>query len=222
MRKPDYRKEFSAAMRRNILEVRSLLTNKDKGLALKVKNWAARYGHDAPSVERKIRADAMFAAVFAKDPGKQKIHENTAAKFIKSLKGVSNFKQLGHGALVVSQGAIMTPRQLAAHGGASRAKTIDFEWDSYGKKIYASHKYTFESGGAQDNQYKDLQEFIRQASDSQKEKTLFLAIADGEYYAHANKQGRSRMQSLRNLANNRNVFALTSEELPAFLKTLSR
>lgn len=66
-------------------------------------------------------------------------------------------------------GAVIEKNELKLY---PKAKTIDFEWDYKGYKIYASHKYTKDRGGAQDNQYKDLQEFIRQCRESTLKKTF--------------------------------------------------
>lgn len=160
----------------------------------------------------------MFRAFFAKDPAKQKIHENIAASFIESLPGVKNFKQLGHGDMFVLRGGVLSHEEYKKSGATTKAKTIDFSWSINGKNIYASHKYTRASGGAQDNQYADLQEFIREANDSNLANTYFLAIADGDYYKMKDSTaGVPKIDRLKRLANQRNVFALSIGELEAWL-----
>ena len=61
-------------------------------------------------------------------------------------------------------------------------KSIDFYWEVGKNKFYATHKYTHEDREAQDNQYIDVQTFLKNAFDNDDKNTYFLAICDGEYY----------------------------------------
>ena len=98
---------------------------------------------------------------------------------------------------------------MRKQGAAGRAKTLDFFWRFCGKEVYASHKYTRgKSGGAQGNQYKDIQEFVREANESRRNNAYFVAICDGDFY-QALDGGVSRLQRLKNLANNKNVFVFS-------------
>lgn len=219
MSKPDYEGEFVRAIRVNLTRVIDQLDAKNKGLAKKVNTFASRFEFAVDAVEQKIREDEMFRAFFAKDPGKQKIHENIAAAFIHRMPKVENFNQLAHDGLVVIQGAVRSRKDVRAEGATARAKTIDFSWDMCGKKVYASHKYTKHSGGAQDNQYRDLQEFIREANESNRRDACFLAIADGDYYNGTDSNSHTtKLQHLKDLANRRNVFALPIDELEEWME----
>src|SRR3989344_3467856 len=93
---PDFESEFIKAIRRNLKEVLSQLDAEDKGLGQKIQTFASRFGLTISEVEKKIKNDETFRAVFAKDPGKQKIHENIAASFIKKISKVKKFRQLSH------------------------------------------------------------------------------------------------------------------------------
>lgn len=218
MPKPDYEGEFLRAIRVNLTKVIDQLDAGNEGLARKIGTFASRFELAIDAVEQKIRTDEMFRAFFAKDPGKQKIHENIAAAFIAGMPEVENFDQLAHDGLVVIQGAVRSRKEVRTEGATARAKTVDFTWDTRGKKIYASHKYTKHSGGAQDNQYRDLQEFIREANESNLRDTYFLAIADGDYYNSTDTNSHTtKLQHLKDLANRRNVFALSIEELETWL-----
>lgn len=220
-RKPDFEKEFVKAIRDNLTMVIDLLDKNDAGLSKRIATFASRFDFAVAEVKKKIRKDEMFRAVFAKDPGKQKIHENIAAAYIARIPGVRDFIQLGHDALVVFQGAVSSRKDVRRRGATMTAKTIDFMWEYKGKKIYASHKYTKQSGGAQDNQYRDLQEFIRQANESNLPNTYFLAIADGKYYALTDSGTNApKIERLKNLANRRNVFALTTGDVEGWMKEL--
>lgn len=220
---PDYEGEVVRAARANMAEVIPMLDVRDKDLLEKIDNFSERFGFDPAEVEKKIRLDQMFLARFAKDPGKQGIHEKLAAKFIESLPGVKNFKVLGKNSMVVLRGAVVPRRTIRASGASRTAKTLDFEWEICGKKIYASHKYTglLRGGGAQHNQYEDVAKFIEEANPSNLRNTLFLAIVDGDYYkGNDTGAGTTRLGALQRLANGRNVFALSSHELESFLEKL--
>lgn len=220
---PDFEAEFVKAIRKNLKEVLDLLDAGDRGLKQKVSTLSSRFAFVEAEVEKKIRKDVMFRAFFAKDPGKQKLHENIAAAFIGRLPLVKKFKQLPNGALQILSGAVMSRKEIRERGATRRAKTIDFEWESCGLHVYASHKYTKQGGGAQDNQYEDLQHFIREANESRIKDALFLAIADGKYYDLKDLDaGTSKIDRLKQLANQRNVFALTISELESFLTAMCR
>lgn len=96
---PDFEKEFIQAIRANLLEVIIQLDAGDKNLRKKIDTFSSRFKFLKSEVEKKIREDNMFRAVFSKDPGKQKIHENIAARFIEKLPQVSDFNQLSHNGL---------------------------------------------------------------------------------------------------------------------------
>lgn len=218
MPRPNYEDEFVQAIRANLTRVIEQLDAGDTGLLKKIGTFASRFELAIDVVEQKIREDEMFRAFFAKDPGKQKIHENIAAAFIEHTPGVEDFEQLAHDKLVVIQGAVRSRKEVRAEGATARAKTIDFMWSTRGKKIYVSHKYTKGSGGGQDNQYRDLQEFIREANESNLRDTYFLAIADGDYYDRTDTNSHTtKLQHLKDLANRRNVFALSIDELETWL-----
>ena len=219
---PDFEKEFIQAIRANLLEVIIQLDAGDKNLRKKIDTFSSRFKFLKSEVEKKIREDNMFRAVFSKDPGKQKIHENIAARFIEKLPQVSDFNQLSHNGLQLLGGTVISRKDARIGGGVSRAKSIDFTWNSSVYKIYAAHKYTKNSGGAQDNQYRDLQVFIREANDSNLKNTVFLAIADGGYYQmNDSETGTTKLQRLKRLANKENVFAMPIDELESFLVELS-
>ena len=153
---------------------------------------------------------------------KQKIHENIAGGFIKSLSCVKNFKQLGHNELALFHGAVMPKKELKKLGGHSTAKTIDFSWTTNGKQIYASHKYTKEGGGAQDNQYADIKVFVDEANHSDLPNTIFLAIVDGDYYKKKDASaGMIKLEYLKKISNQKSVFAMPISELEEWLAKLT-
>ncbi len=218
---PNYERAFISAIRKNLDQVLAQLKARNKGLLKKIHTFTSRFGFFPKDVIKKIQNDLMFRAFFAKDPAKQKIHENIAAEFIASLPGVKKFNHLGNAELFVLRGGVLSRDEYKKSGATTKAKTIDFCWLVGKKTVYASHKYTRSSGGAQDNQYADLQEFIREANESNLPNTYFLAIADGDYYkTNDSTAGVSKLNRLKRLANKRNVFAISMVELEAWLKNI--
>ncbi len=216
---PDFEKEFIRAIRRNLTDVVGQLDLENEGLLKKIDTFSTRFKFPESAIRRQIRNDEMFRAFFAKDPGKQKIHENIAADFIRKIPTVEDFKQLSHGALQLVRGGIFPKKEALRMGTTAQAKTLDFSWKTGKSNIFASHKYTKSSGGAQDNQYNDLKDFISEANDSNLPDTIFLAIADGNYYQLFDTEARvKKIQRLKDLANRRNVFAVTSVELEKFTR----
>lgn len=165
----------------------------------------------------------MFRKQFVKDPSKQNFYQNKAADFIKNMEGVENFKvlpQSGNNAKYISNGNLFEGKDLENKNQAS--KSIDFYWEYNNKECYASHKYTKEGGGAQDNQYKDIQEFLNDSRDNNLKNTIFIAICDGNYYKNKdNKTGdKTKLERLKRLSNNKNTFVTDIEGLKDILKKL--
>lgn len=98
------------------------------------------------------------------------------------------------------------------------SKTIDFEFKRNGYTFYVSHKHTEESGGGQEDFIRELKSFLTDAkSNSRKPKTIFLAIADGDFGAEMLENLRGEQSGLDS-NNCSGSFALQSEILPHFLK----
>lgn len=218
---PNYDKEFKKKIKKNLDEVIHLLNEKEDGMVKKITTFSTNFAFKEATVKSKIRKDKMFQAHFVKDPGKQNLYQDLAARYIKSIKGVKNFVTLGNNAKVVSSGAVMSRADFRQKGGVNEAKTIDFEWDYRERHFFASHKYTKAKGGGgmQGNQYKDVQIFIKQAIPSTLKNTYFIVICDGDFYNGKDTIGNtSRMERLKNMANNRNVFAMRLSELQEWLE----
>lgn len=214
---------YDEAYKKQILENVSAVLSEinDTQMRLKIKNWAEKFGYDFEIIKEKILNDEIFRCVFAKDPAKQNIYQNIAAKIIENTKGVRNFKVLNQGgakAIYIINGSIFEGKNLTNKN--QNTKSVDFRFE-YGKfTFFASHKYTKNEGGAQDNQYKDVQEFLREARDSTLANTVFLAICDGEYYQHKDSKtgDEARLKRLQRLTDRRSVFAINIDGLGEFLK----
>lgn len=184
----------------------------------KIKSFSELSGASIDEIRAKAKTDKLFRWFFVNDPKKQNFYEKYAAAHIREMPGVSKFEQLPTNKLGIIGGIVITMSEGKARGGNPESKTIDFTWKHGDITYYASHKYTKDAGGAQGNQYKDLQDFLVEANKSNAPSSLFLAIADGPFYGGQNgRQGTTRMDNLRRIANGRNVFALTINDLAEFM-----
>ena len=222
---PNFEKEFSKQQQENNKLVQDQVAQENKGMMKKIQTYCERTGYDFDDVVRKINSDEMFAVTFATDPARQNLYEKLAGDYIKSIEFISQFKKLsysGKDALYIIRGSVINGETKASSGGSTEAKSIDFYWEHKGKKFYAFHKYTRESGGAQDNQYNDMKSFIENANSSARQDHFFFAIADGAYFDTQNGQaGISKIENLKQLANNqRGVYALRLSELYELLKDM--
>lgn len=139
----------------------------------KIVNWAEKYGYDKNEVEQKIMNDDMFAAMFAKDPIKQ----NYTEKIAEQLLGV---KHLANTAMSFTEDG-----ELVEGCAVNNSKSVDFIKDN----VYITQKYTTSNGGAQDNQYRDVIQFLKYGSKRHK----VAAYIDGSYYTTAKRNELKRL-----------------------------
>ena len=217
----NYEEEYKKQIKTNLLKVLDEL--KTSQMQVKIQNFADKFGYSYNDIEDKIRNDEIFRCVFSKDPSKQNLYQTLAATFIKSLPMVENFEILASGgknAVYIENGKLFYGTDLINQ--AKEAKSIDFSWNVGKIKFYASHKYTKDSGGAQDNQYIDIQNYLKNTRDSNNKDTIFLAICDGRYYQQKDtKTGdETRIQRLKRLTDNKTSFVITINELMEFQKNV--
>ena len=180
---PDYDRAEQKLREKNKNEVRDLLDKQDSGLLKKISTFANRFGYSEETVCKKIEEDPMFACCFAKDPGKMKVHEKTAATYLGMfpdlIRSFSSLPAGGKRAKYINQtGDIITGQK------PDGIKSLDFTWVAGDTDIicFAAHKFTRESGGHQDNQFNELIRLL-QAFKGCNDKTIALfAICDGPYY----------------------------------------
>ena len=200
------------------IENDSFLKN-DKQLNKKIDNFCQKYQLDKNTVIIEIKKSEVVQAFFSKDPKKQNIHEKTASSIIQEIPDIQKFKNLPNNSLYLVSGGVMDKKEKQK-GFNTETKTIDFQWEYKGSRFYASHKYTKESGGSQDNQYKNLESFIKEANQSTKTGEYFIAIADGEYYQKT-RDGKKKIDLLKEEANSsKGVYACSIDELPDLLQTI--
>lgn len=152
----------------------------------KIANQVARFNYDN-SMEQafeECKNSRFLLSYLIKDPVKQSSHQTLAYNHLKKhlpdlkITGPDSLKKL-----FLTPSGLLTKEQL--NGNASKSKSVDFliEGSQY---IYAcTHKYTHQSGGAQDNQYHDVLKYLHNAPTHpmhQGKKMKVVAILDGNYY----------------------------------------
>ena len=178
---PNYAEIVARRWIENVEEVPSRLKNDDEGIVKRMDTFTTRFGFEKNDVRDEIANSKMFRATFAVDPTKQSIHENAAADWLKQEPTIKNFMTLpksGKNAYYVTgDGEIRL-------GKKTNLKSLDFRWISNGYTFYATHKYTREAGGAQDNQYESVKTLLQafQKGEEKDQKVVLLAIVDGPYY----------------------------------------
>ena len=187
-KKLDYKEKYLEAYKKNVASVYKDAT--EEKIKTKISNFCNLHGFTEDDVIEEIKNNKIVASFFAINPNKQNFYEKTAGDFISTMEGVRNFKILPTSKLYVVDGHIMDRKGLKIYKKEATAtlppKTIDFSWDYKNMLFYASHKYTEQEGGAQGNQYKDLQHFITHSNDSKMANVFFIAIADGDFYKKNN------------------------------------
>lgn len=74
----NYKDEYKIRIKENLKNVLTELDTKD--MTLKISNWANKFGYSFDEIKNKIINDEIFRCVFAKDPAKQNLHQNLAAR----------------------------------------------------------------------------------------------------------------------------------------------
>ncbi len=122
-------------------------------------------------VSTKILEDDMFATFFIKDPSKQNITE----KLVEECLRIKKLPASGNNCVRFDDKG-----NLVHKSGDDITKSADFKIGD----VYYTQKYTREAGGAQDNQRKDVVEFLKKGSIHHK----VGAILDGDYWDNFNRQ----------------------------------
>lgn len=211
--KVDFDYEVSKKLQKNIKDVRREL--KDNSMQLKINNYSKKYQLEPNYVEQLIVDNINLAINFAKDPGRQSIHEKIAAKHLANLnvvKKYGNFKKLPSG----GRNAKYVTNYGVGSENLDGVKSIDFEIKVNDNVIYATCKYTKDEGGAQDNQYADVEKYLETAltlisRGNAKPNEHFIAIVDGEYY-----QRNNRIQNLKQITLNQ-VPVLSVNDVEEYL-----
>ena len=215
MTAPDFDSAVNEAATKNAEIVETELASGNVDLLDKIRRYVARHSvYHELYVRRAISRDHLFASQFAKDPKKQNVYEKCALDFLASIPGFGDIKKLPSGppnSMHLIQGNVLPASALKSSQRAT--KSIDFYWtfrvsETISIQVYASHKYTGEGGGAQDNQRVDLEHSLDQARGLDP-KIMFLAIADGNYY-------KAHIPRIRRVCA-KNVWILPSSEVEQYI-----
>lgn len=205
------------------------------GLQLKIANFARKWGYDVEHVRNALRErHEFFSLCFVKEPGKQTFHQHFAAEWLRALPFIEHLVELPssgrHALYIDNSGEIISGYEKK---NRKLSKSIDFKWEYHFKDrcltFYATHKYTKDSGGSQDNQYKDVQEFHSAARNCVEPDLLLLSITDGPYYLTSQTLESSNKSKLEYLNSGRfrgdrnyatSLFSFISDTAPMIIKWL--
>ena len=183
-----YKQGLVEQNQKNILEVKttaSILLNdnglkKHDWLLVKIKNQIERYElkMSVKKVLNHIVDDDYFASMYAKDASKQNMSEKLQKKYLGNKNiTIKKLNAAGRGAIRLMDGELITGNDR----GGKATKSMDFEGEN-GEYIFA--KVTSGQGGGQDNQYRDVREFLKEAKEYDRKHgdKKFVALVDGDYY----------------------------------------
>lgn len=212
---PDYEGLEQIAWRENAENVGVRLSSKDRYILKKIKTYMWRFGYSEEAIKGRIQSDIMFAAWFAKEPRRTKIHERIAAAWLEEIELISDFDDLP--ASGPDAWYIATDGELRQGKKPATVKSLDFRWQTGQYTVFASHKYTRESGGNQDSQFQEVQAMLKHFQQcGNNTGIVLLAIVDGPYYTE------TKMQQLRRFERTTAPIskALPIQDVPPFLEGL--
>lgn len=222
----DYENLLKKEIQKNLQNTLPLL--REGKLDEKIYNFSEEYGFTPEEVKESIENNRIVRAFFIKKPNRQGFHEKIAFDYIKKLPRIKNCQQLPKSrkdSLYLSQGDVIKGKK------SGKIKSIDFYWEIEASKpvnklikCYATHKYTRTGGGHQDNQYKDVQEFINHSIQNSDKFVFFFAICDGAYYNTSNgTYGMLKIENLKRIArSNENSIVCTINDLQKELKKIRK
>ena len=157
----------------------------------KIKNYCKKYNLDIEEINSRIRMkDHITASIFIKEPLKQNLTENLISAYLSAPKlpigGRKCVRFDGDGNIVWNK-------------DNNVSKSADF----YINGVYYTQKYTNEQGGSQDNQFADVEQFLRYGS----KKYKVGAILDGNYW----KTNRKILE--KEFVDNPNIKIICVDEL---------
>ena len=175
---------------------------------------------DLEQVKEEIKRNIMFRTFFVKDPIRENMYEELFKKTTKRIKDIVDFDK-PDASYYLWEGKLLTKKLIKEKKVEAETKSMDFVCNYKGKKIWFYNKYAKEPGGHQDNQYDDLKRFMIGANKVKSKEMIFIGVADGEYFNSQDvKTDKTRIDTLRELANNETTFAIQSTELESILNQI--
>jgi hypothetical protein len=160
---------------------------------------ADRFGHSVQSViSAVIESEVAFRFILGRNPGRMDYWETTLVEFLNSLPSVrlaTKLPKAGPNRLYFVDGTLRAtkPDEL-------QIKSLDIKVEfENGETAYVIHKYTAESGGAQDNQWREAKTALAQVKKSSKTSPHLIAVLDGDYYVAPRRAagGLTRLEETR-------------------------
>jgi hypothetical protein len=195
--------QIKLAIHKNDEELREDSKNKNKKLRSKIENFRMnkmtneeREEYSVEDIMKKINEVSLLRCLFRKDPCKQSIHENSQIQWIKMNK-YEDIEKLPSNL----HGVYLEKSELKKRTTTNRVKNGTKTFDAYipSRKIYVVLKYSTTEGGAQDNQYRDVENFITQINgyfqENKNSDYTFEFYLDGKYYT------RNKLEHLETLCN---------------------
>ena len=179
--------------KKELSEVRANLDSPQ--LKIKIENYIQRFDgiFTYDEIISQIKTNDLVASFFIKNPLKQNFCEKECAKWI----GVERLPSKGKNFIRFNKEGEIVNRKTF-----SSSKSADFLIEG----IYFTQKYTGENtGGAQDNQFNDVVDFLTKGSIYHK----VGAIVDGAYWEDmGNKE-----KLIENFQKNPNIIILTADDI---------
>lgn len=201
----------------NLNLINNQTTIQEIDLIKKLQKYASKFGFEYNNVLELFQTNEIFRAGFSKDPSKQSFHQTLAINFIKTLENIDAQNTIllpagGNNALYIISGQVIEGKNITTN---KRPKSIDFLIKLNNKKtIYCTHKYTKESGGAQDNQLNDVLAFMENSKNLMSNDIFCLAILDGDYYIN-------KIENINQKYKTKNCQAITINNLNEYISELS-
>lgn len=198
--------KYKEQLKLNIEVVKKeILSNKiSKEVNEKINNLILEIGlDDKEEFIEELKTSKLAPAIFyllSKNPKKQNIPENTALEVLQKVNpNLKRLPQSGKNSLH------LTPEGQFSSVLDGNSKAIDFYLEKDNKKYYISHKFTEQSGGAQDNQLRDAINFLIKAKNNKETNSYFVALLDGNYY-------KDKLADLKKSYSSSRVFIMTTGE----------
>lgn len=184
---------------KNILLAQEAARSKQPWLMTKVDKYLARFAlsQSVEIVLDKIIDDYLFAASFAKDPGRQNIAEKVQLEELSKFVDIEKLKSAGKDCIYIVEGEIYKGKPSCV----SDQKSVDAIVFKGGVEWYCTLKYTADTGGSQDNQKNNVINFVKNAGGHH-----VACILDGDYY-----QQEAKKKELQQYISDK-VFIGTSDE----------
>lgn len=184
---------------KNILLAQEAAKSNQSWLLEKVDKYLERFtlSESVDDILNKIIDDRLFAATFAKDPGRQNIAETIQVEELSKFLDIEGLPNRGKNCMYIVDGTIYKGKPSCV----SDQKSVDAIAFDGEIQWYCTLKYTRATGGSQDNQKNDVINFIKNAGDHH-----IACILDGAYY-----QKEDKKKEMQQYASDK-VFIGTSDE----------